>query len=458
MQRESGASGRRLPGSEQAEHVARRAFYDDEEFAREMVRVFASSWLLLGFASEIPERGDYVVRRMADRSVIVTRTEQGEVNVLLNSCGHRGTQLCRASFGNAAHYRCSYHGWTYSNNGKLTGVPALRSAYPASFNKADYDLPKPRCRDYRGFIFATWNEDAPELEAYLGDFRWYLDAMLDMAGGEWEVYGAPQRTVAVGNWKVPTDNFAGDGYHMQTTHQAAFEQGVYGDSLAGGTLGRNDLDLLAVNVGTPQGHALRAAYVVTQGEDRLQPSVDTPMYLGYPPEEWETFTSFQTEEQIRFNSHCEVSHGVVFPNAAFLRVSHDKAIGRADDPLTAYTVWRTHTPLDAHRTECIYWTLVPSKLSGEWKRRSYGFQARSQSAGGILFEMDDFENFARIDTTVAPVASGPNHVTLELGHKLSRPAQEFPGPGDAVYMTLSEHNQRAFYRRWAELMDAEGGR
>lgn len=434
--------------------VRRTAFFDDEEFERELTHVFDKSWLLLGFASEIPDAGDYVVRRMGRDNVIVARNEAGEVNVLLNSCAHRGTQLCRASFGNAAHYRCSYHGWTYANDGRLVGVPGFRTHYPPEFDKARYDLPTARTVNYRGFLFATWNPDAPTLEEYLGDFRWYLDAMLDLAGGQWEVYGPPQRSIATGNWKVPTDNFAGDGYHMQTTHQAAFEQGVYGETLAGGTMGKNDLDLLAVNIGTEQGHALRAAYVVHKGERSFERDLANPIYLGYPREVWDTFTSFQTEEQVRFNSHCEVSHGVVFPNAAFLRVSHDRAIGRPEDPLTNYVVWRTHTPLDARRTECTYWTLVPSMMSPEWKRRSYGYQARSQSAGGILFEMDDFENFSRIDTGIDGGISATGSTDLTLGLGMGEPAPDFPGPGKAEYITLSEHNQRAFYRRWAELMGA----
>lgn len=432
----------------------RRAFADDEILEREFERVFKQSWLLLGFASELPEPGDYVVRRMGNDNVVVARDEDGRINVLLNSCSHRGTQLCRATFGNSAHFRCSYHGWTYANDGRLVGVPAIRTHYPKDFDKARLYLPRARVSCYRGFVFATWNERAPALEDYLGEFRWYLDAMLDLAGGEWEVYGPPQRMVARGNWKVPTDNFAGDGYHMQTTHQAAFDQGIYGDSLADGTLGRGALDLIAVNVGTDQGHTVRAGYVVKKGQTSLERDLSEPVYLGYPREMWARFTAGQTPEQVRFNSHCEVVHGAVFPNAAFLSVSHDKAIGRDTDPLTRYTVWRTHTPLDARHTECTYWTLVPKALSEEWKRRSYGFQARSQSAGGILFEMDDFENFARIDNSIDGVVAGAAPLDLSLGLGLGTPAPDFPGPGRAEYITLSENNQRSFYRRWTDLMGA----
>ena len=440
--------------TQQEHRVDRRAFFDDAVLDREFKQVFAESWQLLGFASELPEAGDYVVRRMGNDSVIVARDERHDVRVLLNSCSHRGTQLCRATFGNAAHFRCSYHGWTYSNDGGLVGVPGLRTHYPGNFNKEYFNLPSARVTNYRDFIFATWSQRAPALEEYLGDFRWYLDAMLDLAGGEWEVYGPPQRSVMTGNWKIVTDNFSGDGYHMQTTHQAAFDQGIYGETLAGGTLGRDELDLIAVNIGTREGHTVRAGYVVPKGRRTLDRDLSEPAYIGYPREVWPQFTSFQTEEQVRFNSHCEVVHGMVFPNAAFLSVSHDRVIGRESDPLTKYVVWRVHTPLDARHTECTYWTLVPRMMSEEWKRRSYGFQARSQSAGGILFEMDDFENFARIDGGIRGVIGHAAHTDFTLGLGLGEAATDFPGPASAEYITLSEHNQRAFYRRWSELMES----
>lgn len=439
---------------DQAVPLERRAFYDDAICQREFSAVFAPSWQFVGFESELPDPGDYVVRRMGNDNVVVTRDEGGTVNVLLNSCSHRGTQLCRATFGNSAHFRCSYHGWTYSNDGRLTAVPHLRTHYPRDFDKSAFDLRRARVASYRGFIFATWNEQAPTIEDYLGEIRWYIDAMLDLAGGEWEVYGPPQRSVSKGNWKVPTDNFAGDGYHMGTTHQSAFEMGIYGDSLASGTLGQREMELIGINIATDQGHSLRAGYVVEKGKRDIARHVDDPVYIGYPRELWSALTASQTPEQVRFNSHLEVLHGTIFPNLSYLSVSHDKAIGRPDDPLTKYTVWRVHSPIDARHTECLYWTLVPSMMSQEWKQRSYEFQARSQSAGGILFEMDDFENFARIDASIAGNAAGSAPLDLSLGLALGEPLPDFPGPGAAEYVTLSEHNQRAFYRRWTELMKA----
>jgi hypothetical protein len=36
---------------------------------------------------------------------------------------------------------------------------------------------------YAGIAFATWVEDAPSFEAYLGDSRWYLDTVFNRRDG-----------------------------------------------------------------------------------------------------------------------------------------------------------------------------------------------------------------------------------------------------------------------------------
>ncbi|WP_327152941.1 aromatic ring-hydroxylating oxygenase subunit alpha [Streptomyces tubercidicus] len=433
--------------------VDRRAFIDGDVLDVEYDRVFYPSWQFLGFAKEVSEPGDYILRTLGRDEVVVVRGEDGEVRALHNSCTHRGTRLCRASLGNTAHLRCSYHGWTFANDGRLVGVPALRSAYPPDFDRTEHGLPTARVVCRRGFLFATWDPNAPDLEDYLGDIAWYLDALLDCGAGEWEVCGPPQRVRTKGNWKIPTDNFAGDGYHMRTTHQIALDQGIYGDTLANGTRGRAGTDLVAVNIATPGGHSMRAGYVVESGSSLEDRDPSAPQFPGYPPERWAELAAAQTPEQVRFTSHCEVAHGVLFPNTVFLSVAHDRAVGEDTDPLTRYLVVRAHVPISARETECLYWTLVPTAMDEEWQRRSYRFQARTQSAGGILFEMDDFENFARIDAALARSAPGRGRpVDLTLGAGLGTEARDFPGPAQAEAATLSEHNQRAFYRRWSTLV------
>ena len=76
--------------------------YNDREiFELEKERLFSRAWVFVGHESEIPQPGDYVVRRVLEDSFIVARDEEGEVRAHFNMCLHRGMQVCRAEMGNA---------------------------------------------------------------------------------------------------------------------------------------------------------------------------------------------------------------------------------------------------------------------------------------------------------------------------------------------------------------------
>ncbi len=153
--------------------------YNDEEIFRlERERLFSRAWVFVAHESEIPQPGDYVVRRVLEDSFIVARDEDGEVRALFNMCLHRGMQVCRAEMGNASHFRCPYHGWSYRNDGRLVGLPFHKDAYggEAGFRrKGQTLLPAPSLDTYNGLIFISMDPDAPPLREYLGDFAFYLD-------------------------------------------------------------------------------------------------------------------------------------------------------------------------------------------------------------------------------------------------------------------------------------------
>src|SRR5436305_5178921 len=133
-------------------------YSDAEIFELEKRRVFGRAWMFLAHESEIPDPGDYVVRRIVDDSFIVVRDEGGEIRVLFNMCVHRGMQVCRAELGNASHFRCPYHAWTYRNDGRLAGLPFHEDAYGCQEGFARQGhrlLPAPAMGTYRGPNFIS---------------------------------------------------------------------------------------------------------------------------------------------------------------------------------------------------------------------------------------------------------------------------------------------------------------
>src|SRR5215472_8204395 len=146
--------------------------YNDREiFDLESERIFGRAWVFVAHESEIPQPGDYLVRRVLRNSFIVARDEAGVVRALFNMCLHRGMQVCRAELGNASHFRCPYHAWTYRNDGRLAGLPFHAEAYGGDdgFARAGQSLlPAPSMATLNGLIFISLDPDAPPLRDYLG--------------------------------------------------------------------------------------------------------------------------------------------------------------------------------------------------------------------------------------------------------------------------------------------------
>jgi phenylpropionate dioxygenase-like ring-hydroxylating dioxygenase large terminal subunit len=414
-----------------------RAYFADEDvWRRELERVFSSSWLAVAHESEIPDAGDYVTRRMATDEVIVARGEQGAISVLLNACSHRGTVLCKADRGNSANFRCGYHGWTFSNEGHLRGVPRFRELYGKEFRKEEHPLVRARVAVYRGLVFATFDPTLVPLEDYLGGMRFYLDTFLGVSPAGTDATRGSFVFQHQGNWKTEADNFAGDGYHLRYAHRAGFEMG-----LMGGQAGRTE----GVSVRFPHGHALRAQHQVTEEEGWRFP--------GYPVERWPEIAAQLTHEQLRFFSDSAVVHGLVFPNLAFIHMSRPG--GLDDEQATAASVqFRVLNPLSPEVTEERCWTLVPRDYDDDFKLQAYKCMQRQHGATAF-FESDDMENFrrmAQINQGSVARAAVPSNFDLAIGHAPFEPW--FDGPGHVLGADISEVNQRWFYRRYLELLAA----
>ena len=145
--------------------VSLRVLDDPEIFRLELDRIFARSWCAVAHESEIPDNGDFVLRYIGLDPVIVTRGTRGEVSVLLNSCSHRGMEVCSADFGNAKRFMCPYHGWSFDTSGKLLGAPLEKRVYGADWDKDAYGLTKAHVTVRSGLIFASFDPSPPPRNA-----------------------------------------------------------------------------------------------------------------------------------------------------------------------------------------------------------------------------------------------------------------------------------------------------
>lgn len=208
-------------------YVHRDLYVDPVLFEAEMRELFGRTWVYVGHESEIPNPNDFVTRRIGRRPVIVSRTAAGAIAVVYNRCTHRGATVCREARGNARHFTCGYHAWTFANDGRCTGLP-LRHAYGPEFRLEELNLGRPAKVDvYRGFIFASVSAEVPPLLEHLAGAATAIDQWLDRDGGRAVVVRNGAMPFLVhGNWKLVYDN-AGDGYHPPFSHISMLK--VFGD-------------------------------------------------------------------------------------------------------------------------------------------------------------------------------------------------------------------------------------
>jgi benzoate/toluate 1,2-dioxygenase alpha subunit len=207
----------------QPERVHRRVYYDPDIFELEMERVFGRAWIFIGHESQIPKPGDYVTTHIARDPVVLCRHTDGTVKVLYNRCGHRGAKVVNEVCGNAARFRCLYHGWFFQTDGALAGVPKAEG-FPADFDQKDPRfgmVPLARVESYRGFVFAKQTTDGPGLMDYLGGIRTVIDEVVNRSPeGEIEFAGGFHRYRYAGNWKFQAENL-GDQYHAAFAHASS---------------------------------------------------------------------------------------------------------------------------------------------------------------------------------------------------------------------------------------------
>jgi phenylpropionate dioxygenase-like ring-hydroxylating dioxygenase large terminal subunit len=414
-----------------------RVFNNQQVYDLELRRIFARSWVYIGHESEIPNRGDYATRYIGEDPFIFIRDDDGVVRVLLNSCRHRGAQVCRASAGNTTHFSCPFHGWTYKNNGQLVGVPAKSQGY-RELQTSEWGLfAAPKVASYCGLVFANLDPDAIPFEEYIGKYQWYLDMQFKLTAGGMEVIGEPQRWVVDANWKQGAENFCGDSSHTQMTHRSALDAGIV-RAAAAGAPGKN----YGLHVHECDGHAIS----IRQLEEGQS------VFWDYPEEVTSQFGSGGLSEvQLDLARRALVHNGTVFPNFSFL---HFGLTDSPDKPAAGYLSLRVWQPKGPGKTEIWNWILAPKEASESYKQRAFQVGMSSFGPSGS-FEQDDVAVWPGVARSASTVFAEMNNVKVNYQMGLRgmgdvQPIADWPGPGVAVPSNAGEGGLRTFHRTWFE--------
>ncbi|MGI5219413.1 aromatic ring-hydroxylating oxygenase subunit alpha [Nocardia sp. CA-290969] len=419
--------------------VPARIFNDPQVHRLEMERIFTRCWVFVGHVSEIASPGDYMLRYIGQDEFIVTRDENNEIHVLFNRCAHRGSPICRVEKGNATHFRCPYHAWIYKNNGEWNGAPLRARAY-RKLDPKEWGLQAaPLVDTVHGLIFACLDPEGPTLREYLGDMAWYLDVIFGLSPEGMSVIGEPQRWQVPTNWKMGADNFVGDSYHVASLHRSIEEVGAFPDIDVTGGNGPGK------HVSFPQGHGLllNSGYLPEPWDKG-----------GFPPEVSATFDLDRlTPLQREFVAEHAVTHLLIFPNLAFLRVPAVTAPGEMPAVFTLLRQWQ---PLESDQVVNWNWMLRWNSAPEEFNETGYIGGLSQHGPSGIL-EQDDGLAWSGAPDVGRSAFARKREVKFNYqlgfdGMSDYSVDTEYPYPGTATTTMLGELPQLTMYRRWLKEM------
>ncbi|MEH6502666.1 MAG: aromatic ring-hydroxylating dioxygenase subunit alpha [Cycloclasticus sp.] len=215
-------NGNRIPFS---------VYLDEDIYKLEQEKLYRGPiWCYIGLDVEVPVAGDYKSTYVGDTPIVLTRDAEGGLNAWVNRCAHKGALVCRERHGHSEDgaFTCVYHQWAYDAKGDLKGVPFRRGlkgqgGYAKDFDMNNHGLRKLRVQTIANMVFASFDDEAPDLTAFLGE---------KMCANIRRVMHKPIKVIGYtrqymhGNWKAYSEN-SRDSYHGALLHLFYPTFGVY---------------------------------------------------------------------------------------------------------------------------------------------------------------------------------------------------------------------------------------
>ena len=197
--------------SDRISTVAAANYLDPVRWQKEMDLIFKRVPLMLALSAELPEPGSYKAMEALGLPLLITRDKAGTAHVFFNVCSHRGAPVAAPGHGKCSRFTCSYHSWSYSNDGRLLAITDREKF--GEIDRGQRGLRELPCQERAGMIFAVLTPEAPiDVNQYFGRMLEDFEAA-DFAN--WSFLG--QRVIEGANWKIAFDGYL-EGYHFATLH------------------------------------------------------------------------------------------------------------------------------------------------------------------------------------------------------------------------------------------------
>jgi phenylpropionate dioxygenase-like ring-hydroxylating dioxygenase large terminal subunit len=199
------------PGFPQFPPVPGGRYVDPAFLALERDFMWKRSWLYACHADEIPEPGSYMMFRKTGSPILIVRGKDGQIRAFYNTCRHRGGPLVKDEGGHCEGFVCSYHGWSYTLDGRLINLRDRRDF--VDLDLKCFSLVDVRCEMLGNWVFINEDHDAPPLLQSLGCIPEHFAQV--QPGQQRFVHKASYHVKC--NVKVLLDAFL-EVYHLKSIH------------------------------------------------------------------------------------------------------------------------------------------------------------------------------------------------------------------------------------------------
>jgi choline monooxygenase len=177
--------------------------------------VFRHAWQYAARLSEFRETGDYVSCELAGgEPALLACGPDHRLRAFFNVCRHHAAAVAPDGCGSVRVFKCPYHGWTYSLDGRLVGTPDFSGV--CDFDRSNSGLVPMACEAWEQWAFVRPGAGGPPLHETLGSGLVRQVQSLDLGRLQWV---ERRRYSLACNWKVYVDNYLDGGYHVPHLHR-----------------------------------------------------------------------------------------------------------------------------------------------------------------------------------------------------------------------------------------------
>ncbi len=192
--------------------ITAERYTSESQLHREFEELWPRVWHFACLERDVAKPGAYVVWNIGRESIVVARTQTGELAANYNVCQHRGARIMVDDRGCAERFTCPYHGWSYRPDGRLVVVPD-NQRFERPVDRVERSLKAVRVEAALGLVFICMDLDVPPLLDILGPVVDRLEAY-DLQS---MTLISDQTVLLNCNWKAVLDNFH-ELYHVEHIH------------------------------------------------------------------------------------------------------------------------------------------------------------------------------------------------------------------------------------------------